>query len=168
MEADIERVVLHAIQQMLTLYQQKESQKATTRFTRTGQITACMEKVARLQQLQKRYRQEKLRLYENYISGEYSKDRYLKKKAEIDQATRDLDVQTKEHEHELAGLESATCASENSLDKLSSRYVDAPALTKDMVQAFIQDVYIYPDAQIEIVWKFKDCFAALMEDQNGG
>ena len=64
MEADIERVVLHAIQQMLTLYQQKESREAASRFTRTGQITACMKELARLQQLQERHRQEKLRLYE--------------------------------------------------------------------------------------------------------
>ena len=168
MEADIERVVLHAIQQMLTLYQQKESQEAASRFTRTGQITACMKELARLQQLQERHRQEKLRLYENYISGEYGRERYLKKKAEIDQAIQDLEAQAKETEQTLAGLESAACASEKPLDKLSSQYVDAPALTKDMVQAFIQDVYVSPDAQIEIMWKFKDCFAALMENQNGG
>lgn len=168
MEADIERVVLHAIQQMLALYQKKESQEAASRFTRTGQITACMEELARLQQLQERHRQEKLRLYENYISGEYGRERYLKKKAEIDQAIQDLDAQAKENEQTLAGLESAACTSENPLDKLSSQYMDAPALTKDMVQAFIQDVYVYPDAQIEIVWKFKDCFAALMENQTGG
>lgn len=168
METDIERVVLHAIQQMLILYQKKESQEAASRFTRTGQITACMKELARLQQLQERHRQEKLRLYENYISGEYGRERYLKKKAEIDQAIQDLDAQAKENEQTLAGLESAACASENPLDKLSSQYMDAPALTKDMVQAFIQDVYVYPDAQIEIVWKFKDCFAALMENQTGG
>lgn len=168
METDIERVVLHAIQQMLILYQKKESQEAASRFTRTGQITACMKELARLQQLQERHRQEKLRLYENYISGEYGRERYLKKKAEIDQAIQDLDAQAKENEQTLAGLESAACASENPRDKLSSQYMDAPALTKDMVQAFIQDVYVYPDAQIEIVWKFKDCFAALMENQTGG
>lgn len=168
LEVDIERVVLHAIQQMLALYQQKVSQEAASRFTRTGRITACMEELARLQQLQERHRQEKLRLYENYISGEYGRERYLKKKAEIDQALQDLEAQAKENEQTLAGLESAACASENPLDKLNSQYVDAPALTKDMVQAFIQDVYVYPDAQIEIVWKFKDCFAALMENQTGG
>lgn len=168
METDIERVVLHAIQQMLILYQKKESQEAASRFTRTGQITACMKELARLQQLQERHRQEKLRLYENYISGEYGRERYLKKKAEIDQAIQDLEAQAKETEQTLAGLESAACASEKPLDKLSSQYVDAPALTKDMVQAFIQDVYVYSDAQIEIVWKFKDCFAALMENQTGG
>ena len=46
--------------------------------------------------------------------------------------------------------------------------MDAPTLTKEMVQAFIQEIFVYPDSQIEIVWKFKDCFAALLENQNGG
>ena len=40
-----------------------------------------------------------------------------------------------------------------------------PSLTREMVQAFIQDIYVYPDAQIEIVWKFQDCFAVLLEEQ---
>ena len=39
------------------------------------------------------------------------------------------------------------------------------AKTKEMAQAFIQDIYIYPDSQIEIAWKFRDCFADLMDNQ---
>ena len=38
MEADIEQIVLHAIQQMLTLYRQKENRKTALQFTRTGRI----------------------------------------------------------------------------------------------------------------------------------
>ena len=41
-----------------------------------------MAELTRLQQLQERYRQEKLTLYESYIAGDCSKERYLKKKAE--------------------------------------------------------------------------------------
>ena len=168
MEADIERVVLHAIQQMLTLYQQEENQKAASRFTRTGQINACMTEISRLQQRQESHRQEKLRLYESYISGGYSKERYLKKKMEIDQIIQALDAQAKAQEHVLTTLESEACAPEDALNRLSNQYMDAPTLTKEMVQTFIQKIFVYPDSQIEIVWKFKDCFAALLENQNGG
>lgn len=44
-------------------------------------------------------------------------------------------------------------------------YRDTPSLTKEMVRGFIQDIYIYPDSQIEIVWKFRDCFADLIDNQ---
>ena len=168
MEADIERVVLHAIQQMLTLYQQEENQKGASRFTRTGQINACMTEISRLQQLQESHRQEKLRLYESYISGGYSKERYLKKKTEIDQMIQALNAQAKAQENALTTLESEAHAPEDALNRLSNQYMDAPALTKEMVQAFIQEIFVYPNSQIEIVWKFKDCFAALLENQNGG
>ena len=164
MESDIERVVLHAIQQMLTLYRQKENQKTALRFTRTGRINACMTELTRLQQLQERYRQEKLTLYESYIAGDCSKERYLKKKAEIDKTVQELDEDVKKQESALAALEEAHVP-ENPLRELSSQYLDTPSLTKEMVQAFIQDIYIYPDSQIEIVWKFRDCFADLMDNQ---
>ena len=165
METDIERIVLHAIQQMLTLYQQKENQKFALQFTRVGRINACMAELTRLQQLQERYRQEKLNLYESYIAGDCIKERYLKKKAEIDKTVQDLEEDAKKQEMALATLEKEAHAPENPLRELSSQYQDAPSLTKEMVQAFVQDVYIYPDSQVEIVWKFKDCFAALMENQ---
>lgn len=98
METDIEQVVLHAIQQMLTLYRQKENQKTALQFTRTGRINACMAELTRLQQLQERYRQEKLTLYEGYIAGDCSKERYLKKKAEVDKTVQELDEDVKKQE----------------------------------------------------------------------
>lgn len=165
METDIERIVLHAIQQMLTLYQQKENQKPALQFTRTGRINACIAELTRLQQLQERYRQEKLNLYESYIAGDCIKERYLKKKAEIDKTVQDLKEDAKKQEMALATLEKEAHTPENPLRELSSQYQDASSLTKEMVQAFVQDVYIYQDSQVEIVWKFKDCFAALMENQ---
>ena len=166
MEADIERVVLHAIQQMLTLYQQKEKQNAASQFTRTGRIDDCITELSRLQQLQERYRQEKLTLYESYIAGDRSKDHYLKKKAEIDKTVQELDEEVKKQETTLAALKEEARAPENPLKELGRQYLDTPSLTKEMVQALIQDIYIYSDSQLEIVWKFQDCFAALMENQS--
>ena len=165
METDIEQVVLHAIQQMLTLYRQKENQKTALQFTRTGRINACMAELTRLQQLQERYRQEKLTLYESYIAGDCSKERYLKKKAEIDKTVQELDEDVKKQESALAALEEEAHTSENPLRELSRHYQDTPSLTKEMVRGFIQDIYIYPDSQIEIVWKFRDCFADLTDNQ---
>lgn len=165
METDIERIVLHAIQQMLALYQQKENQKSALQFTRAGRINAGIAELTRLQQLQERYRQEKLNLYESYIAGDCIKERYLKKKAEIDKTVQDLEEDAKKQEMALATLEKEAHAPENPLRELSSQYQDALSLTKEMVQALVQDVYIYQDSQVEIVWKFKDCFAALMENQ---
>ena len=166
MEADIERVVLHAIQQMLlTLYQQKEKQNAASQFTRTGRIDDCITELSRLQQLQERYRQEKLTLYESYITGDCSKDRYLKKKAEIDKTVQKLEEEVKKQEESLTSLEEEAYAPENPLGELSSQYLDVPSLTKEMVQALVQNIYIYPDSQMEIEWKFQDCFVTLMETQ---
>ena len=65
----------------------------------------------------------------------------------------------------MAALEEEAHAPENPLRELSNQYMDTPSLTKEMVQAFIQDIYIYPDSQIEIVWKFRDCFADLIDNQ---
>ena len=121
--------------------------------------------MTRLQQLQERYRQEKLILYESYIAGDCSKERYLKQKAEIDKTVQELDEDVKKQESALSTLEEEVHAPENPLRELSNQYLDTPSLTKEMVQAFIQDIYIYPDSQIEIAWKFRDCFADLMNNQ---
>ena len=124
-----------------------------------------MAELSHLQQLQERYRQEKLTLYEGYIAGDCSKERYLKKKAEIDKTVQELDEDAKKQESALAALEEEVHAPENPLRELSSQYLDTPSLTKEMAQAFIQDIYIYPNSQIEIVWKFRDCFADLIDNQ---
>lgn len=71
----------------------------------------------------------------------------------------------KKQESALAALEEEAHTSENPLRELSRQYQDTPSLTKEMVRGFIQDIYIYLDSQIEIVWKFRDCFADLTDNQ---
>lgn len=48
------------------------------------------------------------------------------------------------------------------------KYHDSKILTKDMVEAFIEKIIIYPDKRIEIMWTYSDNQSELMSLIRGG
>ena len=48
------------------------------------------------------------------------------------------------------------------------KYHDSKMLTKDMVEAFIEKIIIYPDKRIEIMWTYSDKQSELMSLISGG
>lgn len=48
------------------------------------------------------------------------------------------------------------------------KYHDSKILTKDMVEAFIEKIIIYPDKRIEIMWSYSDNQSELMSLIRGG
>ncbi len=166
LESNLERVVLNAIQQMLILCQKAENSQQGQILTRQGRRKACIAEMAGLAKLQEQYRQEKLQIYEDYVAGRISKESYLEQKAKMDGKLSEVKEKQKGQEKKLAELEAHIETSENPLQALNSIYSGADKLTREMVQAFVQDIYVYPDAQVEIVWKFKDCFGESLKKES--
>ena len=97
------------------------------------------------------YRKDALKLYEQYASDVISKEAFLDKKAVIDGKIRELEQKRDElmqdKQDVLSELEANCRAFSNSEE-----------LTSDMVRAFVDKIYVFPDQRIEIRWRFKDCF----------
>ena len=159
---------LNAIQQMLSLYQRGAGGKKGMELTRKGQIASCAAELSRLQQLQERYRQEKLRAYESYIAEIFTREKYLEEKAKLDAALEELELQMKQQQRiltELEEMEKQKGSGEEPLDVLNKSYGNADQLTNEMVRAFVKDLYVFSDSRVEIVWKFQDVFERLLKEE---
>ncbi|MCD7957647.1 MAG: recombinase family protein, partial [Lachnospiraceae bacterium] len=171
-EPDIERIVLNAIQHILTLYRKQADKESSLRLTRKERMEDCTAEISRLQQTLERYQREQLRLYEDYISDAMTRESYLKRKGKLADEIKMTKEQVIEQEKLLLSLESQANAQENPMKALEAAYTGVDALTAEMVQAFVQELYLYPDSQVEIVWKFKDLIEPLLaesqEDQHDG
>lgn len=168
LERDLEQVVLHAIQQMLSLYQRDLESRKGVDLTYKGQLALCTAEAARLQQMRERYRQEKLRIYESYIAQVFTREKYLGEKRKTDAVLAEIDLQMKEQQRILTELEEMgkqESSREEPLDVLNKSYGNADQLTYEMVRAFVKDIYVFSDSRMEIVWKFQDVFERLLKEE---
>lgn len=105
----------------------------------------------------RRTREEESRIYMDYRSGKIPQKEYVDFKMKQADRLADLDKQQDRQQKEIKGLE-----------KLSEKYLAAikallklkngKELTKDMIEAFISKIYVYPGKRIEVIFTFTaDC-----------
>ena len=157
-EKEIEGIVFRAVKQMLAVCQERRAQKSALVLTRRERIAACVAELQRLQQEQERYKQEKLRAYENFSGGTLSKDAYLKQRAEIDSKLSEVKSEQDSQEQLLTDLERMAFQDSAREDDVFTTYAGATELTAELAGTFIKEVLVSSPTEIEIVWKFRDVF----------
>lgn len=157
-EKEIEGIVFRAVKQMLAVCQERRAQKSALVLTRRERIAACVAELQRLRQEQERYKQEKLRAYENFSGGTLSKDAYLKQRAEIDSRLSAVKSEQDSQEQLLTDLERMAFQDSAREDDVFTTYAGATELTAELAGIFIKEVLVSSPTEIEIVWKFRDVF----------
>ena len=157
-EKEIEGIVFRAVMQMLAVCQERRAQKSALALTRRERIAACVAELQRLQQEQERYKQEKLRAYENFSGGTLSKDAYLKQRAEIDGKLSTVKAKQDSQEQLLTELERMAFQDSAREDDVFTAYAGATELTAELAGTFIKEVLVSSPTEDEIVWKFRDVF----------
>ncbi len=95
------------------------------------------------------------RLYEEYRTGNISREQFVKQKDAISSANNELDSERSEIEEKLYAIESAHNKPESeSLLEITR----LKTLTQNAVDLFVSKVVIYSPDSIEITWKSKDLF----------
>lgn len=99
----------------------------------------------------------KTTLYERYKDGSLEKEEYIESRKEVEEKIREYEemiaqssILDKKRKEEDDGYEK--------LLKLVDQYKNSDTLTKEIQEAFIDRVYVYPGFRIKIVWKFEDVF----------
>ena len=113
---------------------------------------------SRLGQRQERYKQEKLRTYENYRDGVLTKDAYLKQRAEIDSRIATAKAEQEKQEQLLSELERLAFQDKMQKDDVFITYAGAEELTAELAGTFIKEILVSSPTEIEIVWKFRNVF----------
>lgn len=104
-----------------------------------------------------RLQTQKRNLYESYMDEKITKDKYLSER-DVFQEKLDELHQFMENKEILLREERNILKKQQEMEEktLLEKFTQSNTLTREMVEAFIQCIYIYPDKSIEIVWKFSD------------
>lgn len=148
----IERVVWNALKELLSTL---EWLGVKARDKAKDQMKVVKNNQKSLDSELEKLKAEKIRQYEFYAEGVINKDQYIKKKKElcglIDKIEADRKAQIKEFDHQTELWESAT-----ELNTLTKSFAGEEKLSRKMVLAFIDNVYIYDPKRIEVVFRYED------------
>lgn len=100
------------------------------------------------------------RLYEEYRTGNISREQFVKQKDAISSANNELDSERSEIEGKLYTIESAVLSAKQKKTESESllEITRLKTLTQNAVDLFVSKVVIYSSDSIEITWKSKDLF----------
>lgn len=100
----------------------------------------------------------KLRLYEDYISGNLSKEDYLTKKSSLNEKEQSAQMQIALIEEQIESSLSAHIEKQELREEQSllSRYMEITELDDQLMRELVKKIVISPDASVHIVWNFRD------------
>lgn len=98
---------------------------------------------------------QKRNLYEKLISEVIEVEQYKAEKSLIDTKLANLNLSYSAVSSQTDQMERSTEQKKNRLE-LASKIKDEQSLTKKLADLMIDKVLVYPNEQIEIVWKFDD------------
>ena len=101
---------------------------------------------------------EKMRLYEQYISQQISKEDYVEQKASLTSKEQSAKIQIALLEDRLKPLETPTVGKIKLVEERNrvSKYLTITALSEDLMKELVKKVVVFPDGAINIVWNFSD------------
>ena len=135
-EKDLEDVVFHAIMLYIkNIGLTAENRKKLRRKNASGALN-LMGQMSDLQKKEEHIRNDKLRHYEDYVSGSLSREAYIRSKSSADEELHSL-------REEMSQLEVSISDGQQKL-------------TNEMAMAFVKAVYIHSDGHIDIQFRFKD------------
>lgn len=141
-------------------------EKKYNRSQTTERSNKCQQSIIELQKKKKLLQQQKTQCYEDYISGKLTLEEYLSLKSSHNAMGQELDSQLASLEKQEVALSYALMPSDlQQAAEHAKQHADTERLTYEMVQSFIDKVYIF-DTYIEIHWKFKDLFEQLTQENN--
>ena len=105
---------------------------------------------------------ERIRQYEAYADGVITREFYSNKKNEITEKIAALQAEIDRAE-ELKNPANTLEGQIDELSALASEYEKEPKLTREIVDAFIEEVFLFNGSDIEIRFKFEDVIKTALE-----
>ena len=104
---------------------------------------------------------QKLELYEQYTAGDLPLLPYQQQKLALNMEIRELEGQAMKLMAQESTLRDGLLPAEwESISRAAVRFQNSDVLTREMVDAFIERVEVYPD-YIHIQWKFHDVWDSM-------
>lgn len=119
----------------------------------SGRIPALRRQLASLQADVRECQERKARLYEQLADGEISRDIFRKRQTDLSRRQEEAQGTQERLGEELAKLEQLVSSSR--LEEQEPKgYLGMEELTREMVEAFVDCIYVYNEKSIHIQWRF--------------
>ncbi len=151
-EPKLEQIVFQAICKRIEVWKRENKSKQKRSVSSHNNNRKNLEKLNRRIEFLKR---KKFREYEQYTSGNISKERYLQNKKAIDSEMVRLQSEVEEMNDEQNIARTEINAIYSELEDICERFSNEKSLTYDMAHAFIKRILVSPNESIEIEWRYK-------------
>ena len=152
-ESEIADVVLAAIQAYIkTLMDEKE---LLLKAGNTDTLASLQKQVTSYQSACAKIDEQKAELYDAMAEEKISREKYRQERDKLSRGQAEMAQRAEAAEAELTELRSKLAAAKQGEPKLI-RYLQADALTRQMVVDFVDCVYVYNDKSIHIEWSFSE------------
>lgn len=151
----LEELVLTMIHKELMFRGEAGSQGKGFRALRKSRLSVIKNQISDLKRGQEQIQASKDGAYEEYVSGGMTPDEYRKRANELNQQAELLSEQLHEWQGELSVLEEELERVDADMKQII-RYSHMEKLTQELVDAFIERIYVYKDKRVEIKWKFRE------------
>lgn len=152
--SDIEKLVLPLVRQQAAIAD--DTVKRIKELNRGLDLSKMKRQRERQEEKIRQYNVEKMKSYERYTSGEWTKERFLEEKEKI---SREIDQCREKADALREELDQAESRKKKEADKnlLSfAKYTELEALSYQIVQELIENIYVYDPEHIEVIWNYRD------------
>ena len=161
--SDVEKAVLDLIRQQAGLAE--NALKKFKELDQTQDIPRIKKQIRFYEEKTGQCFQKKRELYEKYVLGEITKERFLDEKEKVSQ-------EADEYKEKADALQKQIDQSEKKKESsqvLSSfaKYTELESLTYQIVQELVDVIYFYNPGHIEVFLKFRDEYLEILKELEG-
>lgn len=151
----LEELILTMINKELMVRGETVRQEKSLQMLLGDKFAAIEDQIAALQRERKQMDVSKDEVYQEYVSGRITPKEYRARADELDRQTGLLSGQLRERQEKLFVLEEEQKKLEADMKQII-RYLHMEELTQELVDTFIERIYVYKDKRVEIKWKFRE------------
>ncbi len=151
----LEELVLTMLNKELMIRGEAVRQKKNLKSLKECQLVAVKDKLKDLQREQELVKDYKDGAYEEYAAGSITPEEYRGKMDKLDHQMELLSGQLREWQGKCLELEDEQEKLDTDMRQII-RYTHIEELTQDLVDTFIERIYVYKDKRVEIKWKFSE------------
>ena len=151
----LEELVLPMLNKELMIRGEAVRQKKNLKSLKECQLVAVKDELKDLQREQELVKDSKDGAYEEYATGSITPEEYQGKMDKLDHQMELLSGQLREWQEKCLELEDEQEKLDTDMRQII-RYTHIEELTQDLVDTFIERIYVYKDKRVEIKWKFSE------------
>lgn len=153
-DVDIEAAMLSALQKEFDLKAGAESIYEERKERQQGKIHDAQKRLKEMERSLDQLYEDQQESFESYKAGMTEKDTFIQQKQIYEQLEERLNEKIRMQKEAVEKLEDEADAMPNGLS-VSMGEIQADHLTRELTEAFVDKVLVWPGQKIEIRWKFR-------------